>query len=92
MRTRKPGHGLGPPPAAFRRDRRAADETDLSAMGHIVFGAPGVDRYHLIERLVRELSSRGHRSTVLCFDAAEFAFWAAQGLATVRVAPGAPLP
>lgn len=62
----------------------------VSRMGHIVFGAPGVDRFHLIERLARELRSRGHRATVLCLDAAEFEFWSAQGLAVTRIAPGVP--
>ena len=59
-------------------------------MGHIVFGAPGIDRYHLVERLARELRSRGHRVTVLSLDAAEHEFWSAQGLAATRVEPGEP--
>lgn len=61
-------------------------------MSHIVFAAPGVDRFHLIERLTRELQSRGHRATVLCIDAAEFEFWSAQGMAATRIAPGHPDP
>ncbi len=60
-------------------------------MSHIVFGAPGVDRFHLIERLVRELRSRGHRATVLCLDASEFEFWSAQGIAATRIARSSPM-
>ncbi|MGE3172412.1 MAG: hypothetical protein AB7O97_07270 [Planctomycetota bacterium] len=60
-------------------------------MGHIAFGAPGLDRFHLVERLARELVTRGHRVTVLCVDPGDFAFWSAQGLAATWIAPGAPI-
>src|SRR5262245_63093671 len=61
-------------------------------MGHIVFTAPEFERYHLLERLARELRGRGHRVTVLCLDRVDFTFWSAQGLACVRIHPGDPLP
>lgn len=59
-------------------------------MGHILFAAPGIRRYHLHERLARELRTRGHRVTVLCTDAVEFGFWSAQAMATLFVRPTRP--
>ena len=47
-------------------------------MGHIVFGAPGLDRYPLHERLRRSLQQRDHRLTVLPLDAASATFWQQQ--------------
>lgn len=61
-------------------------------MGHVLFAAPGIRRFHLHERLQRELRARGHRVTVLCTDPVEFAFWSAQAMATVYVRPGRPEP
>lgn len=61
-------------------------------MGHILFAAPGIRRFHLHERLARELRTRGHRVTVMCPDPVEFAFWSAQAMATVHVRPGRPEP
>ena len=37
-------------------------------MSHVVFAAPSIRRYHLLERFARELTARGHRVTVLCAD------------------------
>src|SRR5262245_53137642 len=61
-------------------------------MGHIVFAAPEIERFHLLERLARELQSRGHRLTVLCLDAVAFTFWSTQGLSAALAAPGPPQP
>ena len=47
-------------------------------MGHIAFAGPGVDGFVLHERLQRTLHLREHRTTVLCLDAGEHAFWGAQ--------------
>jgi len=49
-------------------------------MGHIVFAAPGIDRFHLHERLQRELQSRGHRVSTLLLDPIVHQFWHHQGL------------
>lgn len=54
-------------------------------MAHIVFAAPGVDRFHLHDRLQRELVRRQHRVTVLGLDATTAAFYAQQGLPTASV-------
>lgn len=59
-------------------------------MSHVVFAAPSIRRYHLLERFDRELTARGHRVTVLCFDSVDFTFWSAQGLAATRVRAEAP--
>lgn len=45
-------------------------------MGHIVFGAPPVSAFVLHERLQRALLQRGHRTTTVCLDAADHAFFA----------------
>ncbi len=47
-------------------------------MGHIVFAAPDIQRFHLFERLRRELVRRGHRVAVLCTERAGFTFWREQ--------------
>lgn len=60
-------------------------------MGHIVFPAPGFDRFHVIDRLTRELATRGHRLTILCLDPVARTFWSTQGLPTVYVPPGRPI-
>jgi hypothetical protein len=44
-------------------------------MGHIVFGAPGSESYHLHRRLQGALEPRGHRISVLTLDAAAHTFW-----------------
>lgn len=49
-------------------------------MGHIVFAAPGIDRFHLHERLQRELQSRGHHASALLLDPIVHQFWQHQGL------------
>ena len=59
-------------------------------MSHVVFAAPSIRRYHLLERFARELTARGHRVTVLCVDPVDFTFWSTQGLATTRVRAEAP--
>lgn len=48
----------------------------------VLAAAPGIGRFHLMDRLLRELCSRGMRSEVFCLDAADRLFWAAQGHAT----------
>ncbi len=57
-------------------------------MGHIVFGAPSIERFHLHERVARAVRTRGHRVTVLATDPVAFAFYSAQGLPTWQVRPG----
>jgi hypothetical protein len=54
-------------------------------MGHIVLGTPGIDRFHLHERLVRDLRQRGHRVDVVCLDAVAQRFWRHQDEATVAL-------
>lgn len=61
-------------------------------MGHIAFAAPGIDRYHLHERLGRELQQAGHRVQVLCVEEGAHTFWRHQGAAAVHVAERAPDP
>lgn len=61
-------------------------------MGHIVVSTPGIERFHLLERLTRELRMRSHRVTMLCLDATEATFWRAQGFATEWAQPGQPIP
>lgn len=61
-------------------------------MGHVVFAAPALERFHLHERLHRELRFRGHRVTWLCTDTASARFLDAQGIASVRLQPGRPMP
>ena len=57
-------------------------------MGHIVFAAPSIARFHLHERVARALRNRGHRVTVLATDPVGFGFYSAQGLPTWQVKPG----
>ena len=57
-------------------------------MGHIVFAAPSIARFHLHERVARALRNRGHRVTVLATDPVGFEFYSAQGLPTWQVKPG----
>jgi hypothetical protein len=59
-------------------------------MGHIVFAAPGIDRFHLHERLRRELLQRGHTVTVLCLNAVSHSFWSVQGGDTAIIRPRSP--
>lgn len=60
-------------------------------MSHVVFAAPSIRRFHLLERFARELTSRGHRVTVLCFDPVDFTFWSTQGLAAMQVLAETPI-
>lgn len=60
-------------------------------MGHIVVSAPGIERFHLLERLTRELRMRSHRVTMLCLDATEDTFWRAQGFPTQLARPEHPI-
>ncbi len=60
-------------------------------MGHIVFAAPSVQRFHLHERLARKLQSRGHRVTVLSGDPVSHRCYASQGFAAVDLRPGRPI-
>lgn len=57
-------------------------------MGHIAFAAPAIERFHLHERLARELRRRGHAVTVLCLDRIEGTFWRRQEPATRCLATG----
>jgi len=59
-------------------------------MGHVVFALPGIDRFHLHERLRRELLQRGHTVTVLCLDPVSHAFWRLQGGDTAFIRPQRP--
>ena len=56
-------------------------------MGHVLAAAPGVERFHLVDRWLRELTARGHRTEVLCVDEADFLFWSAQGHSSSLVSP-----
>jgi hypothetical protein len=47
-------------------------------MGHIVFAAPSIRRFHLHERLRRDLLRRDHRVSVLCCERTSFTFWREQ--------------
>ncbi|MBK8095718.1 MAG: hypothetical protein IPK26_01340 [Planctomycetes bacterium] len=55
-----------------------------------MFAAPGIRRFHLHERVARELTARGHRVTLVTVDPVAATFWSAQGLSTLRVAPATP--
>lgn len=59
-------------------------------MAHVMFAAPGIRRFHLHERVARELTAHGHRVTVLTVDPVAATFWSAQGLPTLRIAPATP--
>jgi len=50
-------------------------------MSHVLAAAPGIDRFQLVDRCLRELVGRGHRAGIVSVDAADHAFWRAQGLA-----------
>lgn len=58
-------------------------------MAQIVFAAPGIARYHLHERLHRELLRSGHRVRVLEPEPTAALFWRAQGLAPETLSRGA---
>ncbi len=70
---------LAAPGACIKR-ARPRDRCLRHGMGHIVFAAPGIDRFHLHERLQRELQSRGHRASALLLDPIVHQFWQHQGL------------
>lgn len=57
-------------------------------MGHVLFAAPNLLRFHLHERLARLLRSRGHRVSVLAADPAAARVWAWQGLPARELRPG----
>ncbi len=59
-------------------------------MAVIAFGAPGIARFHLHERLRRELLQNGHRAVVLCLDRVEHTFFRAQGGEAALIGPSAP--
>ena len=56
-------------------------------MSHVLAAAPGIDRFQLVDRCIRALLGRGHRTAVLSVDAADHAFWRAQGLAATFAQP-----
>ena len=58
-------------------------------MARIAFAAPGIDAFHLHERLRRELEQHGHATTVLCTDRAAHTFYRRQGGDVVLVRAGA---
>lgn len=47
-------------------------------MGHIVLGAPGIDRFHFHDRAIRALRQRGHRVSILCPTPLLQTFWSHQ--------------
>lgn len=57
-------------------------------MGHIVFAAPSIRRFHLHERLRRDLLRRDHRVSILCADRTRFTFWREQVAAVDLLAAG----
>ena len=56
-------------------------------MGHIVFAAPDIRRFHLHERLRRELIRRGHRVSILCTERDRATFWQAQASDAALLSP-----
>lgn len=54
-------------------------------MGRIVFADPGIARFHLHDRLGRELVQRGHQVDALSLDPVAHSFWRAQVQPAVRV-------
>jgi len=56
-------------------------------MGHVVFGIPRIEHFHLHSRLLRKLSDREHRVTVLTTDPVAFEFFCAQGMRVVDIRP-----
>ncbi|MBL9076927.1 MAG: hypothetical protein JNL08_05455 [Planctomycetes bacterium] len=61
-------------------------------MATIAFGAPGIDRFHLHERLARELQQDGHAALVVDVDPVGHTFWRRQRFDCVLVPPTAPDP
>lgn len=59
-------------------------------MASIAFAAPGIDCFHLHERLARELHKDGHAVTALCVDPVAYTFWSHQPIDSVHIPPGAP--
>jgi hypothetical protein len=57
-------------------------------MATIAFAAPGIDRFHLHERLMRELRQDGHAITAVCVDPVAFTFFRCQGLDSTLVHRG----
>lgn len=78
--------GFEPPIPPVKPDGTAC-RCSTTRMGHVLAAAPGVERFHLVDRWLRELTARGHRTEVLCVDEADFVFWSAQGHASSFVAP-----
>ncbi len=56
----------------------------------VLAAAPGIGRFHLMDRLLRGLESRGIRTEVFCVDAADREFWIAQGHSTSFAKPRRP--
>ncbi|MEE9125596.1 MAG: hypothetical protein V3U11_00500 [Planctomycetota bacterium] len=59
-------------------------------MGHVVFGTPRIEHFHLHSRLLRKLTDRDHRVTVLAPDPVALEFYRAQGMRTVDIRPRRP--
>ncbi len=57
-------------------------------MGTIAFAAPGIDRFHLHERLLRELRQDGHAITAVCVDPVAFTFYRRQSIDSALVGTG----
>lgn len=60
-------------------------------MGHVVLAAPGIEHFHLVERLVRELAARRHGVTLLCLEPVDHTFWTCQGLPAALVLRSRPM-
>ncbi len=60
-------------------------------MGHVLFAAPSIERFHLHERLARALQRRGHRVTVLAADPVTRRCYGLHGLPSIVLAPERPL-
>lgn len=58
-------------------------------MGHVVFGIPRIEHYHLHSRVLRKLCDRDHRVTFLTTDPVVFEFFCAQGMRVVDIRPTA---
>lgn len=56
-------------------------------MGHILFGLPEIEHFHLHSRAARKLTSRTHRVSVLTGDPVSFEFYCHQGLACLDLRP-----
>ncbi len=61
-------------------------------MGHVVFGFPRIEHFHLYSRVLRRLSEREHKVTVLTPDPVAVEFFHAQDMRVVDIQPTRPRP